>query len=397
VNPIRVHGAERAVRCEHEALLSEWARTASSLHGRSTRLQALQLFASTAVSVALVAAYVTSGAAISGLLLFAFWALRMPAIAQELAVAQLTLRTLRATALRLLAPLAVPLRAANNPSPADAAPCAPDARGLAVAFERVAVRAGGHELLRELDARIPAGSHIAIVGASGSGKSSLLGLLLGWHGPTEGRVVVDGEPLDATRLARLREQIAWVDPAVRLWDQSLYDNLVFGHDRQPHDALQVAMTRADLTEVLAQLPEGLQTNLGEAGLRVSGGQGQRVRLGRAQMRDQARLVLLDEPFRGLERDKRQALLRGARKHWSRATLLFVSHDIQDALQFGRVLVMADGAIVEDGDPAVLAEHPHSHYGGLLRAERALHAQLWCATHWQQRAIERGELLETTPT
>jgi ATP-binding cassette subfamily B protein len=397
VSPIRVHGAERAVRCEHEALLTEWAGTAKSLHVQSTGLQALQLLTSTSVAAALVTAYVTSGGAVSGLLLFAFWALRVPSIAQELAVTQLALRTLRATALRLLAPLIVPLRAAADGAPAAEAPGASDARGIAVAFERVTVRAGGHELLRELDATIAAGDHVAIVGASGAGKSSLLGVLLGWHEACEGRVLLDGARLDATQLGRLREQTAWVDPAVRLWERSLYDNLVFGHDARPHELLPVAMERADLTEVLAQLPEGLQANLGEGGLRVSGGQGQRVRLGRAQMRDRARLVLLDEPFRGLERDKRQALLRNARKHWPQATLLFVSHDIKDALQFGRVLVMADGRIVEDGDPAALVKEPNSRYGALFRAEQALRDQLWRAAHWRHAAIERGALLEREAT
>jgi ATP-binding cassette subfamily B protein len=399
VSPIRVHGAERAVRCEHEALLTEWAGTAKSLHVQSTWLQALQLLTSTSIAAALVTAYVTSGGAISGLLLFAFWALRLPAIAQELAVTQLALRTLRATALRLLAPLIVPLRAASDGAPAADVPAASDALGVAVAvaFERVTVRAGGHELLRELDATIAAGEHVAIVGASGAGKSSLLGLLLGWHEASEGCVLLDGERLDATRLARLREQTAWVDPAVRLWERSLYDNLVFGHDARPHELLPIAMERADLAEVLAQLPEGLQANLGEGGLRVSGGQGQRVRLGRAQMRDRARLVLLDEPFRGLERDRRQALLHNARRHWPQATLLFVSHDIQDALQFGRVLVMADGRIVEDGDPTALVEEPNSRYGALFRAEQALRDQLWRAAHWRHAAIERGELLELEAT
>ncbi len=83
-------------------------------------------------------------------------------------------------------------------------------------------------ILDDVSLSIPAGSHVAVVGMSGAGKSTLLGLLLGWHRPTAGSVHVDGEPLDSTRLERLRLETAWVDPAVQLWNESLLDNLLYG-------------------------------------------------------------------------------------------------------------------------------------------------------------------------
>jgi ABC-type bacteriocin/lantibiotic exporter with double-glycine peptidase domain len=390
--PIRVHGAERAVRCEHETLLSEWARTADALHGQSTRLQMLQAASSTAIAVALVGAYVLHGGPLSGILLFAFWALRIPALAQELAMTQISLRSLRGTLLRLLAPLEAPLRAAMPAALHTGSP-APATRALAIQFEHVTVRAAGHELLEGVNLSISAAEHVAIVGASGAGKSSLLALLLGWHEPATGRITVDGELLDAARLARLREETAWVDPALRLWDRSLYDNLVFGASGDPQAALPSALAHAELLPVLEQLREGLQANLGEGGVRVSGGQGQRVRLGRALMRERARLVLLDEPFRGLPRDQRCGLLRSVREHWAGATLLFVSHDIRDSADFDRVLVVAGGRIVEDGAPALLASDPRSRYAALLQAERTQAGELWRAAHWRRTSIAGGALRE----
>jgi ATP-binding cassette subfamily B protein len=184
-----------------------------------------------------------------------------------------------------------------------------------------------------------------------------------------------------------------VDPAGQLWEQSLYDNLTYGDADEPQRELPLALSRADLLDVLEKLPDGMQSNLGESGARVSGGQGQRVRLGRALMRRGARLVLLDEPFRGLERSRRRVLLERVRTHWPRATLLFVSHDIRETLEFDRVLVLDRGQLVEDGVPAVLAANASSRYAALLNADQALDVELWSSAHWRRLSIADGRVEE----
>ena len=141
------------------------------------------------------------------------------------------------------------------------------------------MRAAGHTILTDLDLSIPAGSHVAIVGPSGAGKSSLVGLLLGWHRAASGQVCVDGVPLDGPRLAQLRQETAWVDPTVQLWNRSLLDNLRYGAHGAHAAPLAAVLEQADLRSVLEKLPDGLQTSLGEGGGLVSGGEGQRVRLG----------------------------------------------------------------------------------------------------------------------
>ena len=92
----------------------------------------------------------------------------------------------------------------------------------------MSVVAAGHQILRDINLTIAAGSHVAIVGASGAGKSSLAGLLLGWHRAASGGVLVDGVELDDSRLDQLRPHIAWVDPAVQLWNRPLAENLRYG-------------------------------------------------------------------------------------------------------------------------------------------------------------------------
>ena len=390
--PVRVHGAEPALRAEHEQRLTEWARTAGALHRQSTTLQALQLVSSSGMVVALVLSYLDAGQTLAKLLLLAFWALRIPVSANDLTTAEMTLRTLRHVALRLLAPLAAPSAQGAHSPAASAAPAEPGAAAVRLELEAVSVQAGGHRLLTELQLDIAAGSHVAIVGRSGAGKSCLIGLLLGWLTPCTGRVKVDGRALDAVGLVALRNRTAWVDPAVQLWERSLFDNLVFGDDEAVQRSLPGALSSAGLLELLENLPEGLQANLGEAGLRVSGGQGQRVRLGRALMRRNSGLVLLDEPFRGLERERRQELLQRARAHWQDSTLLFVSHDLKDTRGFDRVLVIEDGRIIEDGTPDALLRQPQGRYASLYREALALESSLWSAPHWQKRSVLRGKVV-----
>jgi ATP-binding cassette subfamily B protein len=206
-------------------------------------------------------------------------------------------------------------------------------------------------------------------------------------------VRVDGEPLRGPRLATLRQQTVWVDPAVHLWNRSLLDNLRYGAPREGRVDHADALRDADLRSVIERLPEGMRTALGEGGSLVSGGEGQRVRLGRALLRDGIRLVLLDEPFRGLDRTKRGELLGRLRARWRGATLLCVTHDVRETLSFARVLVIEGGRVVEDGAPAALAALPDGRYRALLAAEDHLRDTLWADPHWRRWRLDHGRLVE----
>jgi len=258
----------------------------------------------------------------------------------------------------------------------------------------VSVRAAGHTILDKIDLDIETGAHVAIVGPSGAGKSSLVGILLGWHRPASGRVLIDGWPLDSKRLERLRRDTAWVDPTVQLWNRALLDNLRYGLPDVAPPPLDQVIEAADLRDLLEKLPDGLQTPLGEGGALVSGGEGQRVRLGRGLLRPGVRLVILDEPFRGLDRERRRELLARARRWWWRtATLLCITHDVSETRGFDRVLVVEAGQIVEDAAPADLAARPGSRYRALLEAEREVREGLWSSGVWRRLRLEGGRLVE----
>jgi ATP-binding cassette subfamily B protein len=265
--------------------------------------------------------------------------------------------------------------------------------GVTIDMHHLQVQAGGHTILQDIDLHLAGGEHIAVVGRSGAGKSSLVGLLLGWHWPAGGHIYADGQPLQGDQLHCLRRQTAWIDPAVQVWNRSLLENLIYGNHEKERPAVGRALKRANLYPILEKLPNGLQTQLGEGGGLVSGGEGQRVRLGRAMLRPHPRLVILDEPFRGLDRPQRRELLAEARALWRDATLVFISHDVGDTQDFERVLVVDEGRIVEDDSPASLLQRPDSLYHTLLAADNALRQQLWSSATWRRLWLEDGQLTE----
>jgi ATP-binding cassette subfamily B protein len=210
-------------------------------------------------------------------------------------------------------------------------------------------------------------------------------------------VIVDGDELTGERLARLRQETAWVDPAIQLWNRSFIDNLRYGSPQSaihnPQSTIGSVIEAADLRRVLERLPEGLQTRLGEGGGLVSGGEGQRVRFGRALIKANARLVILDEPFRGLDREKRRALLQRAREFWRDATLLCITHDVGETLDFDRALVMANGRIAEDAPAMELASRRDSLYRALLDDEEVVRAEMWASGEWRWMRVNGGGVSE----
>jgi ATP-binding cassette subfamily B protein len=396
--PVRTHAAERPIRLEHEALLVEWARAAYDTVRVFVAADIFQTLAAYVVTVIIVLGYAARATEPAAVLLLVYWVLDLPAIGASLAVALRRYPAHRNRTLRLLEPLATPdeasfAAAAETPElPLERAERA-TARGAAIVLEEVSVVAGGHRILGPVSLTVGAGEHVAIVGASGAGKSSLVGLLLGWHRAETGRILVDGVAVgkDASGFETLRDRTAWVDPSVHLWNRTLLDNLTYGTDRTAGSFASI-LEAADLRALLEALPEGLQTSLGEGGALVSGGEGQRVRLGRALGRRDASLVILDEPFRGLERHRRTELLAAARAWWKDATVLCITHDVAETESFARVVVLDEGCLVEDASPSDLAARPDSRYRALLDVEARLRASMWSADVWTRVRLERGKVI-----
>jgi ATP-binding cassette subfamily B protein len=405
VLPARTHSAERAIRREHESTLVDLIHADSQLTQRFGFFYLIIAVIPVALVIWIVFNYVARGGAMSNLLLLTYWAFNIPMLTERIAAAGVKyLQRCRPAALMLCQVLDAP----EETGPANPKSQVPTSnlqrptsnlhasRPISIRMNDVSVQVGKSTLLANINLAIESGEHVAIVGASGAGKTSMVGLLLGWHRPTSGSVLVDGAPLEGERLFDLRRETAWVDTGVQLWNRSLLSNLHYGAIRsRPLAAAPLGETiaEADLFNVLTTLPNGLQTLLGESGRLVSGGEGQRVRFGRALFRSDVRLVILDEPFRALDRKSRRALLARARQHWQNATLILISHDVGDAQGFRRVLVMEGGRIVEDGAPNVLAAQPTARYRALVDSEAAAQKALWGSTEWRRFWLGNGQLSE----
>jgi ABC-type bacteriocin/lantibiotic exporter with double-glycine peptidase domain len=386
--PIQAHGAARTLRTLHSRQLAQWAEAGLRLQALFVSAEVLQMVATFVPVIGLVwhAAIHTSSPA--GLLLLAYWAVSIPAIGQQLASIAWDMPALRNTLLRLLEPLGAPEEAVSESRlPAKAS-------GVSLHIDDVTVVASGHVILRDLNLNIAPGEHVGVVGLSGAGKSSLASLLLGWHKPQRGTVRVDGAPLDAEQLARLRRHTAWIAPEVHLFRSTLLDNLCYGNGPNATERVGLAFQDTGLADVLERLPDGLQTSLGEGGALVSGGEGQNVRIGRGLARPDVRLAILDEPARGLDRDARRSFLASARRHFAGATLLFVTHDVADTLDLHRILVIEGGRIVEQGPPRELYEQTGSRYRALFDQEKTTHQQLWASSMWRRMKMSSGVLTET---
>jgi ABC-type bacteriocin/lantibiotic exporter with double-glycine peptidase domain len=401
--PLRTHSAAHSLRNEHESLLVNWIHAGWSLARTRVSIIAIESLVNTTFAVWIVWDYVEQGGEALGVLLVLYWTLKLPMLGQQIAETAQQYPTLRNRVLRLLEPLTAPeetemwydenrvAQSANLPTATRQFSHSPN--GIAIELHQVDVKVGGQTILHQISLNIAPGEQIAIVGSSGAGKSSLVGLLLGWYYPAVGIARVDGQLLQGKYLQQLRQTTAWVDPSVQIWNRSLQKNLYYGIQGAANQDLDTVIKQADLLQVLENLSDGIKTSLGEGGGLVSGGEGQRVRLARAMLRPNIRLVILDEPFRGLDREKRRLLLARARQYWSQATLLFISHDVSDTQTFSRVLVIENGQLIEDDHPETLMQQADSRYRHLLDSEQAVRQGLWESAEWRHLWLEKGQLLE----
>ncbi|MFT3693881.1 MAG: ATP-binding cassette domain-containing protein [Kofleriaceae bacterium] len=395
LTPILIHGAERSLRRQQEALLVTWTQARYWLQSLSVWFEGGLMAVSYGLVVWLVYSYLDGNQRASLVLLVVFWALRFPILGQRLLILSRSFPSAMNKVRRLLDIIGEvkdevphhPELGAIGPAPVA------HARGIGIEMTKVKIKGGGHTILDRVNLSIAPGEHVGIVGVSGAGKSTLVGLLLGWLRPMKGEIQVDGAPLDQAAIEKLRRETAWVDPAISIWNQTLLENLRYGTDGSTGWSLDAAIRGADMLDILEQLPEGLQTSLGEGGGLVSGGQGQRVRLARAMLRSHVRLAILDEPFRGLDRERRKKLLAESRRLWSDITLLCVTHDVEHTREFDRVLVVENGRIVENGSPTELLANPDSRYSALLRTDEDNHSLLWAGDKWRHWWLANGKLVE----
>ncbi|MBQ5963597.1 lipid A export permease/ATP-binding protein MsbA [Massilia sp. ZL223] len=222
------------------------------------------------------------------------------------------------------------------------------ARGHLV-FERVAFRYPGAPglALDEVSLDIQPGQTVALVGMSGGGKSTFVNLVTRFYDPEGGRLLLDGLPYQDIRLASLRAQLAMVSQNVVLFDDTLAANIAYGAEQIDDERLAAAVKAAHLTDVVAKLPEGVETRIGENGSRLSGGQRQRVAIARAIYKD-APILILDEATSALDNESERAVQAALDTLMAGRTTIVIAHRLSTIERADRIVVMEHGRIVEQG-------------------------------------------------
>jgi ATP-binding cassette subfamily B protein len=205
--------------------------------------------------------------------------------------------------------------------------------------------------LRDIDLTVEAGTTVALVGATGSGKSTLVQLLGRLYDVTEGSVLIDGADVREVDLESLRRSIAVVDDDPFLFSATVHDNIAYGKPDATRAEVERAAERAQAAGFVAELPDGYDTKVGERGLTLSGGQRQRLAIARA-LANEPTLLLADEPTGALDSEGGSEVIELMRRlHRGGQTIILVTHDPDVAAAAERVVRMRDGRIV-DTEPAI---------------------------------------------
>ena len=246
----------------------------------------------------------------------------------------------------------------------------------AIVFDNVSLDygTGGLPSLRQINLVIPRGKTVALVGASGSGKSSLADLLVGLYAPTKGQIMVDGVDLAAFNLISWQQKLGVVGQDTFLFNASLRDNIAFGYPQASDRQIEAAAEQAQAAGFIRDLPEGFATLVGERGYRLSGGQRQRISLARALLR-KPELLILDEATSALDSHSEQLVQQALKRGPDQCTLV-IAHRLSTIREADQIVVLDHGQIVEMG----------SH-------EELLKLQRYYAALWQQQSDQSFAILE----
>jgi ABC-type multidrug transport system fused ATPase/permease subunit len=245
-------------------------------------------------------------------------------------------------------------RAPRLTAPADAPPL-PEGRGR-VELDHVSFRysEASQEILHDVDLVVEPGTTVALVGATGAGKTTLVQLLPRLYDPTEGSVRIDGADLRGVDLASLRRQIAVVDDDPFLFSDTVANNIAYANPDASREAIERAAERAQASGFIAELPDGYDTRVGERGLTLSGGQRQRLAIARAFLAD-PRILILDDATSSVDASTEQAIKTALREVMAGRTTFIIAHRLSTIALADDIVVLEKGRVEARGTHAELLE------------------------------------------
>nr|WP_273424810.1 ABC transporter ATP-binding protein [Halomonas sp.] len=263
---------------------------------------------------------------------------------------------------RILDLLEVPITVKDDSTTPLTAPVKGDVRFEAVSFQYEASQVG----VNGVDLHVSAGNTLALVGATGSGKSTLIKLLLRFYDPASGRVLVDGQPITDVSMHSLRQAIGLVSQDVYLFEGSIRDNIAYGQPDADDAAIIDAAKTAEAWSFIETLPQGLDTPVGERGVRLSGGQRQRLSLARALLKDPPILVL-DEATSAVDNETEAAIQRSLKRIAHGRTVIMIAHRLSTIVHADEIVVIEKGQVAERGTHASLLA-ADGHYAAQWRVQ-----------------------------
>jgi ATP-binding cassette subfamily B protein len=226
---------------------------------------------------------------------------------------------------------------------------------------------GAPPALQQINFKVAAGETVGIVGVSGSGKSTLVSLITGFHRPMTGRILLDGVDMNQIDLRTFRRYLAIVSQQTILFNGTLRENIIYGAREVDEAALQAAVESANAVDFVRDLPQGLETEIGQSGVQLSGGQRQRIAIARALLRD-PRVLILDEATSALDSDSEAVVQQALERLMAGRTTFIIAHHPSILRHVDRVIVLDKGMIVESGAPAELVELREGHYAKMQRSQ-----------------------------
>jgi subfamily B ATP-binding cassette protein MsbA len=208
--------------------------------------------------------------------------------------------------------------------------------------------------LNGINLHVQPGETIAFVGMSGGGKSTLVNMIPGFYLPTSGQILLDGQPIDELSPASLRQQIAMVSQNVVLFDDTIAANIAYGDKQPDRSRVEAAARAAHLSDMIANLPDGFETSIGDNGSRLSGGQRQRLAIARAIYKD-APLLILDEATSALDTESERAVQSALDQLMVGRTTFVIAHRLSTIERADRIVVLSGGSIVETGTHETLLQ------------------------------------------